>query len=286
MSLPLKKIDVDTRYRTPDSVSTSSFKIELPYTVEMPNNSVFYITDISIEHSWLTVETGINDSLYLRAISSAAPPAQQLYDVIVVLPSQNYTGSTLAAAIQTSLNNQLEAGLPVWTAAYNANPNTITISNIHNLNFRLLTDPELSTKLSNTWTGPAYDPTNPRSANDLLRNYFGQSPIYGTTYGPYTSGFLDLQPIRNVFISSPNLGSFTTLGSKGEANIICKVPVNADFGYLAQCNIIAAHDFLNCSRQALRTIEFNLKDVKGNFIPLHGGHCSFSIVFSAVFEDA
>jgi len=284
MSLPLKKIYVDTRYRTPDSISTSNFKIELPYTVEMPNNSTFYITDISIEHSWLTVETGINDTMYIRALSYAGQQ-QQLFDVIIVLPSQNYTGSTLAAAIQSSLNTQLEAGLPVFTAVYNANPNTITINNVQNFYFQILTDPELATKLNNTWTGPTYDPTNPRSANDLLRNYAGTSPVYGKDKGPYTSGFLDLQPIRNIFISSPNLGSFTTLGSKGEANIICKVPVNADFGYLVLCNIIAAHDFLNCSRQVLRTLEFHLKDVKGNYIPLHGGHCSFSIVFSAIYED-
>jgi len=284
MSLPLKKIYVDTRYRTPDSISTSNFKIELPYTVEMPNNSTFYITDICIEHSWLTVETGINDTMYIRALSYAGQQ-QQLFDVIIVLPSQNYTGSTLAAAIQSSLNTQLEAGLPVFTAVYNANPNTITINNVQNFYFQILTDPELATKLNNTWTGPTYDPTNPRSANDLLRNYAGTSPVYGKDKGPIVSGFLDLQPIRNIFISSPNLGSFTTLGSKGEANIICKVPVNADFGYLVLCNIIAAHDFLNCSRQVLRTLEFHLKDVKGNYLPLHGGHCSFSIVFSAIDED-
>jgi len=284
MSLPLKKIYVDTRYRTPDSISTSNFKIELPYSLTLPDNSSFQLTDICIEHSWLTVETGINDTIYIRALSYAGQQ-QQLFDVIVVLPSQNYIGSTLAAAIQSSLNTQLEAGLPVFTAVYNANPNTITINNVQNFYFQILTDPELATKLSNTWTGPAYDPTNPRSANDLLRNYAGTSPVYGKDKGPYTSGFLDLQPIRNIFISSPNLGSFTTLGSKGEANIICKVPVNADFGYLALCNIIAAHDFLNCSRQVLRTLEFHLKDVKGNYIPLHGGHCSFSIVFSAIYED-
>jgi hypothetical protein len=94
-----------------------------------------------------------------------------------------------------------------------------------------------------------------------------------------------LQPIRNIFISSPNLGSFNTLGSRGEANVICKVPVNADFGYMVICNIIAAHDFLNCSKQTLRTTEFNLRDVKGNYLPLHGGHCSFSIVFSSINED-
>ena len=284
MSLPLKKIYVDTRYRTSDSVSTSNFKIELPYSVVLPENSTFQLTDICIEHSWLTVETGINDTIYIRALSYAGPQ-EQVFDVLVVLPSQNYTGSTLAAAIQSSLNTQLEAGLPVFSAVYNANPNTITINNTQNFYFKILTDPELTTKLNNTWTGPSYDSTNPRSANDLLRNYAGTSTVYGKDKGPFVSGFLDLQPIRNIFISSPNLGNFNTLGSRGEANIICKVPVNADFGYLVICNIIANHDFLNCSKQTLRTIEFNLKDVKGNYLPLHGGHCSFSIVFSAIFED-
>ena len=284
MSLPIKKIYVDTRYRTPDSISTSNFKIELPYSVVLPNNSSFQLTDVCIEHSWLTVETGINDTIYIRAIQYVGPQTLN-YDVLVTLPSQNYTGSTLATAIQTSLNTQLEQDMNVFTAVYNANPNTITINNTVNFYFQILTDPELATKLNNTWTGPTYDKTNPRSANDLLRNYAGTSPIYGKEKGPFTSGFLDLQPIRNIFISSPNLGSFNTLGSRGEANTICKVPVNADFGYLVIANIIAPHDFLNCSKQTLRTIEFHLKDVKGNYIPLHGGHCSFSIVFSAIFED-
>ena len=277
MSLPLKKIYVDTRYRTPDSISTSNFKIELPYSVVLPNNSSFQLTDICIEHSWLTVETGINDSLYFYAID---PVSQLTKNTIVVLPSANYTGSTLATAIQTSLNNQLATGLPYFTATYNANANIITIT-CTVLSFRLLTDPELSTYLNNTWIGTAYDKTNPRSANDLLRNYAGVSTLSAT----FTSGFLDLQPIRNIFISSPNLGSFNTLGSRGEANTICKVPVNADFGYLVIANIIAPHDFLNCSKQTLRTIEFHLKDVKGNYLPLHGGHCSFSIVFSSINED-
>ena len=284
MSLPIKKIYVDTRYRTSDSISTSNFKIELPYSVVLPNNSSFQLTDVCIEHSWLTVETGLNDTIYIRAIQYVGSQTLN-YDVLVSLPSQNYTGATLAAAIQTSLNTQLEQDMNVFTAVYNANPNTITINNTVNFYFQILTDPELATKLNNTWTGPTYDTTNPRSANDLLRNYAGKSPIYGKDKGPFISGFLDLQPIRNIFISSPNLGSFNTLGSKGEANIICKVPVNADFGYLVIANIIAAHDFLNCSKQTLRTIEFHLKDVKGNYLPLHGGHCSFSIVFSAIYED-
>ena len=284
MSLPLKKIYVDTRYRTTDSVSTSNFRIELPYSVELPDNSTFQLTDICIEHSWLTVETGINDQLYFAIAPGTSPTTVSGY--VMRLPSQNYTGTSLASKIQTLLQTQSYD----FQTSYYANTNTITITS-STLSFKLLTDDDMSYQDISTWVGGiTVDYTNLRSANDLLRNYRGRSKTYGLQAGSnavysYTSGFLDLQPIRNIFISSPNLGSFTTLGSRGEAGIICKVPVNADFGYLVICNIIAAHDFLNRSKQSLRTIEFNLRDVKGNYIPLHGGHCSLSIVFSAIFED-
>jgi hypothetical protein len=284
MSLPLKKIYVDTRYRTPDSISTSNFKIELPYSLTLPDNSSFQLTDICIEHSWLTVETGINDQLYFAIATGNAPGMVSGY--VMRLPSQNYTGTTLASTIQTMLQTQSYD----FQATYDANRNVITITS-STLSFQLLTDVDVLYQDIGTWIGGiTLDRTNLRSANDLLRNYAGRSLTYGLQTGSnaiysYTSGFLDLQPIRNIFISSPNLGSFNTLGSKGEANIICKVPVNADFGYLILANIIAPHDFLNCSKQTLRTVEFHIKDVKGNYIPLHGGHCSFSIVFSAIFED-
>ena len=284
MSLKLKKIYVDTRYRTSDSISTSNFKIELPYTVEMPNNSSFQLTDICIEHSWLTVETGINDQLYFAIAPGSSPTMVSGY--VMRLPSQNYTGITLASTIQTMLQAQSSYD---FQATYDANANTITITSA-TLSFQVLTDDDMATQSIQWFGGITIDRTNLRSANDLLRNYRGKSLTYGLQAGSnavfsYTSGFLDLQPIRNIFISSPNFGSFTTLGSRGEAGIICKVPVNADFGYMVICNIIAAHDFLNCSKQSLRTIEFNLRDVKGNYVPLHGGHCSFSIVFSSIFED-
>ena len=42
------------------------------------------------------------------------------------------------------------------------------------------------------------------------------------------------------------------------------------------------HDWLDCSNTVLSNLEFQLKDVKGNLIPLHGSHVSFSIVFSKV----
>ncbi len=46
--------------------------------------------------------------------------------------------------------------------------------------------------------------------------------------------------------------------------------------------VITNMDYLDCSRQSLKTIEFQLKDVNGNFVPLHGANVSFSIVFNKI----
>ena len=39
--LPIKKIYVDSRHRTADSESSSNFKIDLPYSITLPENTVF-----------------------------------------------------------------------------------------------------------------------------------------------------------------------------------------------------------------------------------------------------
>ena len=40
------------------------------------------------------------------------------------------------------------------------------------------------------------------------------------------------------------------------------------------------NDFLDCSKQTLKTLEFHLRDGKGNYINLRGAHVTFSIVFN------
>ena len=101
----------------------------------------------------------------------------------------------------------------------------------------------------------------------------------------YTSNFLSLGLVRNIYISSPNLGSFSTLGARGEANILKKVPVTSSFGSMIIDSFTSNHDFLDCSDQCLSTLEFNIRDVQGNIIPLHGSNVSFSIVFATHSED-
>ena len=86
-------------------------------------------------------------------------------------------------------------------------------------------------------------------------------------------------------MTSPNLGHFSSIGPRGERNIIKKVPVSADFGYVIYDSVVANHDYIDVSKSFLRTIEINLRDVHGNIINLHGANFSFSIIFSTIKED-
>jgi hypothetical protein len=157
-----------------------------------------------------------------------------------------------------------------------------------------LTDAELASNLNGLITPVyPYDNQNPASINDILGHY-GTSikhittNIAGTTRikdATFTSGFLTFSAIDNIYISSPNLGTFTTLSPTGSQNVIKKIPVSVDHGYMIIDRLTTAHDYLECGNQNLRTLEFNLRDGKGNYIPLHGRTISFSILFSTILED-
>ena len=70
--LPIKKIYIDSKFKTLDSVSSSNFKIDLQSTLLFPENSVFYIDDVSIPHSWYSIEENINDRIYLYIFNAEA----------------------------------------------------------------------------------------------------------------------------------------------------------------------------------------------------------------------
>ena len=58
------------------------------------------------------------------------------------------------------------------------------------------------------------------------------------------------------YTSSPNLGSFSTMGARGEAGIIRKIPVTSDYGYVIQERSYMEYDLIECSKQALSVLDF------------------------------
>ena len=56
----IKKACVDSRFRTRDSNSDGDFKFELKKALDQPDNTVCYIDDISIPHTWRTIKSHNN----------------------------------------------------------------------------------------------------------------------------------------------------------------------------------------------------------------------------------
>jgi hypothetical protein len=177
------------------------------------------------------------------------------------IPSVNYTGAALATALSDALANSL-------TASYDLNTNTITISSFSLSSFQILTDYDLQHK---------YNITNPESCNDIITN---RSTKINTPTSPWKSGMLNLQGFRSLYISSSTLSNYDTIGPTGDQTIIKKMITNADFGYLVIDQSVSAHDYLGCARMTLSTLDFQIRDVRGNFIPLHDSPVSFTIVFT------
>jgi len=58
-----------------------------------------------------------------------------------------------------------------------------------------------------------------------------------------------------------------------------KVPVDVDFNFMIFNNQITGLDYINVSKQTLKTINFKIQTVDGKTINLHGANVSFSIIF-------
>ena len=218
----------------------------------------------------------MNDLLYVTTRNTATDEEE---DQIVVLASQVYTGSDLAAELEAQLNavSPIPSGFSV---SYDFSKHVVIIStSSFDLEFEIMTVKDLATKKNGLWSGPSYDPRNPADVNSEM---LGQTEGTAANHGlgnPWVSAVLNLQPIRTIFVHSPNLGNFNTVGPNGERGIIKSIPVTSGPGTLIVDQGLNGNDFLDCSRQTLRALSFQLKDVHGNLINLHGGHVSFSLIF-------
>ena len=127
----IKKVYIDSRYKTNDSASNSDFKFELKEQIEAPDNTVCYIDDISIPHSWYSVEE-YNNRLYIQYENTSI---ERGFDfIVVILPTGNYTGMTFASTLQAELQKKI----PDMSCVYNPARGTITFTG-ENI-FRVLTD--------------------------------------------------------------------------------------------------------------------------------------------------
>ena len=106
----IRKTYVDSRFRTRDSNSDSDFKFELKEPLDLPDNTVCYVDDISIPHTWRTIESHNNKFYiifkmeYLSGGGTDMKVEHNYEPYGLTLPEGNYTGANLASGVQELLN--------------------------------------------------------------------------------------------------------------------------------------------------------------------------------------
>ena len=279
--LPVKKIYVDSKFKTADSISDSNFKFQLPQTCYMPDDTKFYISDVCLPHSWQTVND-FNSKLYLRIVYTGGANPGLREDYILDLTQKSYIGTTFATMLKSKIQEKLPS-ITTIQCTFDSTTNKLSLTINADILFQFLTDKELiqDTIGANNyaWNGTTYDKNDLKSANNIISNTQNSSIAHDNTH-PFNN-HLNLQPIRNLYLHSPNLGSFQTLGARGEQTIIKKIPVSSNQGEMIFSDYNpGSADMLDCSKQTLRQIEFRLCNVDGLEVPLNSNHCSFSIVFN------
>jgi len=268
MSLPIKKVYVNSRYKSADSVSDSNFKFELPYVLTMPHNAIFYITDVCIPNLFKTISRDENDDLYFQYTASFdgifTTETVSIHGSIT-MPPGNYTEISFTQVLDQQLN---QATYGAIRAQYDTNNNICGIytTGAHTA-FRILTDEEVQKIYSN----------GGNTINEIINNVVTPSPTYTKDSG-MTINRLRLQPIHNIYITSPNLGSYDTVSNFSD-NIIKQVPVTSDYGYMIVDRLVSFADYLNCPNATLKTLEFHMRDGRGRYVNLYNNHVSFTIVF-------
>jgi hypothetical protein len=267
--LPIKKIYIDTRQRTADSVSHSDFSIDLPTTLLMPDDTGFYVEDICIPVSWWSIEEFVNDLLFMQFDGT--------FRTATITPG-NYTTAELGTEIARAINEGFSA--PRFATEFRKSQGAIIIKwadsyilNDQVKSFKVFTNSEL------TASGASERQIN-RSINNLLKNF--TSNMNYIKAQPFVSGFVDMNPVRNAYLTCTGLGNFNTMSLTGDRNIIKKISINGQPGDIIFDSSQTGVDYLDCSRQTLSRISFQLRDNTGRILNLRGIHWSFSLVFSRV----
>jgi hypothetical protein len=117
MSLEIKRISIDSRFRAAGSKSATDFKVELPRSLDVPDDVVAYIDDFVLPVSWSTTDQR-NQNLYYELLSNTMASYHT-----VAMPPGNYIGSTFAHILQAKLKENHGVETLTWSVSYNITGN-------------------------------------------------------------------------------------------------------------------------------------------------------------------
>jgi hypothetical protein len=291
--LQIKKLYINSEHKTPDSTA-SNFKIQLDRSIDLPDKCYFHLDDLVMPRTFKTVEKDVNDKLYIALSKFTDTSFANTDYILITIPEGNYTTDTFTTALQTQFDTLTfpEGGAPETgnlLAQYDDTAETLTIRLADiptNAGYYIYIFDDHSLKTTTRWEYRAIIPgsgikfSDPQSINHMIGNTEMNSLQYNSTNFFYVCTFLNLNPIREIYISSPNLGGFNTLSSNGSQNYLMKVVVNVPFGYIITNTHREPYNILNASRQTLSSLEFSIRDSSGRLINMRKQAVTFSIIFT------
>ena len=213
------------------------FKFELKETLYLPDNTVCYIDDICIPHTWYTAED-FNNTLYIvvkRWIQYGTTNAAPRYHGYALKKTNgNYTG----LSITTEIQEIIQTSIPdlEFTCSYNIATGKLTIKAGTDQLFKVLSNEQvlcIEPAFSEPWMGwkdnsdnvISVDFNNLQPINEVLRNTHLSpwDPFVDPLIKEFASEFLDLINVHNMYIHCPNIGHYNSVGVRGENSIIKKV---------------------------------------------------------------
>ena len=277
--LKFKKIHIDSSYKV--SGTSSDFVIDLPETVQLEDNIKCILHEVSIPHSWFSIQQGFNDNLYFFQLDPNGVNPDIIDYRVFSIDEGNYSGAELAERIQFWLNDYFDTRNPdvvrtdTYTGSYSAKTNKITIAvNYANLIFNVFTDAEAITN-QNEFTG--IDVSNLHSINKVL-NIVDTSPTHGIAL-PFVSGFIDLTPVKNLYIHSNELCNYNQLTVAGNSSIVKKINVSVPYLGIINDNEINDFDYIDVSSKILRRVSFRFTNEFNQTVNFNNVECSFSLTF-------
>ena len=268
------KIFVDSRYRTPESASSSDFTIELTETLQLPSRCRVRIHDLSIPFSWYTVEPGLNQYIYY---SEKAIDNSDTFQVLT-LPAGQYSGPQLAVALALGLNAasifRIQGSPDPYNVTYSDTRGTISIAvTTPGYSFVLYDDAHLRART--TWPFSAGTQLQPQSFNRNLR--LTRTLQYTFSFS-FISEFVNLRTIDCLYLTSNSLGNLSNIGPRpGQRNVLSMIAVTSGWGYLNHSEG-ESYEWTDASGQALKRLSFRLEDSTGAVVPLHGLDITFAVV--------
>ena len=191
-----------------------------------------------------------------------------------------YTGTELATELKAKINGVVDNTnfSNTYEISYSVKTNKITIySNYADRKFAELTDEQMRlTYADYIWNG-SFNVNNLLSVNEVFGNY--QMAVYQYN-NPYVSGFVNLQPMRNIYIHSSQLSNYNQVNLRtGGSTAVRKVPVTAPHAGIVFDNELNPLDYLDVSNRSFKQLDFWISNSVGNEINLNGVNISLSLLF-------